>query len=174
MNNSIILILLLLGIGETTFSQTYHYKHYTVEDGLPSSEVYSTFQDSKGYIWFATDAGVSRFNGYEFKNFDIKDGLTDNTVFLIREDSKGRIWFGTVNKKLCYFYNDSIYPFEYNDKILKTIDGHAILNSFAIDKDGTIWMGFALYGMLKCTKNGKAELLFSKEENNKHRKGNIC
>ena len=119
---------------------------------MPSSEVYSTFQDSKGYIWFATDAGVSRFNGYEFKNFDIKDGLTDNTVFLIREDSKGRIWFGTFNKKLCYFYNDSIYSFEHNDKILKIVDGHAILNSFAIDEDDEVWMGYSTGEILKCSK----------------------
>ena len=161
----VFIFILFLGINSYIFYQEYNYTHYTVEDGLPSSEVYSTFQDSKGYIWFATDAGVSRFNGYEFKNFDVKDGLTDNTVFLIREDSKGRIWFGTFNRKLCYFYNDSIYPFEHNDKILKTIDGHAILNSLAIDKEGTVWMGFALYGMLKCTKNGNVELLSSKTEN---------
>ncbi|PCI95286.1 MAG: hypothetical protein COB15_12320, partial [Flavobacteriales bacterium] len=67
-------------------AQSHVFKHYGVEDGLPSSEVYSAFQDSKGYMWFATDAGVSRFNGYEFENFDASDGLTDNTVFLITED----------------------------------------------------------------------------------------
>ncbi len=64
-------------------------------------------------MWFATDAGVSRFNGYEFENFDYSNGLTDNTVFLITEDHKGRIWFGTFNLKLCYYENDSIYPFKY-------------------------------------------------------------
>src|SRR3990167_223672 len=115
--NSISLIILFFGIRICTFSQSYNYKHYTVEDGLPSSEVYSAFQDSKGYMWFATDAGVSRFNGYEFKNYDSKDGLTDNTVFLITEDSKGKIWFGTFNNQLCYYFNDSIYPYKYNKKL---------------------------------------------------------
>ena len=55
-----------------THAQDEIYRNYTVEDGLPSSEVYYSFQDSKGYMWFATDAGVSRFNGYEFENFTTK------------------------------------------------------------------------------------------------------
>lgn len=155
MNNPIVLILLLLGICETTFSQEYNFKHYTVEDGLPSSEVYSAFQDSKGYMWFATDAGVSRFNGYEFKNFDSKDGLTDNTVFLITEDSKGRIWFGTFNNQLCYYFNDSIYPYKYNKKLKNVTKQTNVLNSFYIDSLQTIWLGYSTGGgIVSCDKNG--------------------
>ncbi|MDA3779749.1 MAG: hypothetical protein PF487_05970, partial [Bacteroidales bacterium] len=64
----------------TSSCQNPTYKHYTIKNGLPSSETYHVFQDSKGYIWFATNMGVSRFDGYEFKNFDVQDGLVDNTV----------------------------------------------------------------------------------------------
>ncbi len=137
------------------YSQSHVYKHYGVEDGLPSSEVYSAFQDSKGYMWFATDAGVSRFNGYEFENFDATDGLTDNTVFLITEDSKGRIWFGTFNLKLCYYQNDSIYPFKYNDEIQSGIKGKGALQSFAIDANDNIWMGFLIEGLYKVSSTGE-------------------
>ncbi len=59
---------LVLASGCNVFSQAHVYKHFGVDQGVPSSEVYSAFQDSKGYIWFASDAGVSRFNGYEFEN----------------------------------------------------------------------------------------------------------
>ncbi len=130
------------------------YQHYTVEDGLPSSEVYSAFQDSKGYIWFATDAGVSRFNGYEFQNFDVSNGLTDNTVFLIDEDNKGRIWFGTFNCQLSYFENDSIYSYAYNDVLNEAIEGKTAMNSFKIDSHGNIWLGFNDQGLIKIN-NGK-------------------
>ena len=91
--------------------------HYTVDEGLPSSEVYYALQDSRGYMWFATDRGVSRFNGYEFENFSTKDGLSDNTVFLIFEDFKTRIWYCTYSGRLSYFENDSIHTYKYNDKI---------------------------------------------------------
>ncbi len=137
------------------FSQTYAYKHYTVEDGLPSSEVYSAFQDSKGYMWFATDAGVSRFNGYEFQNFDVSDGLTDNTVFLITEDSKGRIWFGTFNCQLSYFENNNIYPYKYNSVLKDSLKGKHNISSFQIDSANNIWMGFYYNGLKKIDKKGK-------------------
>ena len=52
----------MLGNG-SAFSQQPVFKNYTVREGLPSSEVYQTFQDSKGFMWFCTDAGVSRYDG---------------------------------------------------------------------------------------------------------------
>ncbi len=145
---------MLSGINQV-YSQSYNYKHYTVEDGLPSSEVYSAFQDSKGYMWFATDAGVSRFNGYEFENFDVSDGLTDNTVFLITEDRKGRIWFGTFNCQLSYFKNDSIYPYEHNNKLIKVLTEKKGLWSFYVDNAENIWIGFLSQGIFRCDVKGE-------------------
>jgi len=91
------------------FSQQYNFKNYTTEDGLPSNQVYQVIQDSKGYMWFATDYGVSRFDGYKYTNYSTKDGLPDNTIFEVYEDYKGRIWFISRSAKLSYFYNDSIH-----------------------------------------------------------------
>ncbi|HPD96587.1 MAG TPA: two-component regulator propeller domain-containing protein, partial [Tenuifilaceae bacterium] len=90
------------------------YKHFTVDDGLPATDVFHVFQDSKGFIWFATSHGVSRFDGYNFKTFDLTSGLVDNVVFEIFEDYKGRIWFVSYSGKLCYFENDEIHEFPYN------------------------------------------------------------
>ncbi len=146
------------------FAQSHTFHHYTVEDGLPSSEVYSAFQDSKGYMWFATDAGVSRFNGYEFENFDANDGLTDNTVFLITEDYKGRIWFGTFNGKLCYFYNDSIYPYKYNKALSSKIIEKRPMCSFEVDSNETVWIGFFTQGLFKCDKKGNVNQVTKKEK----------
>ena len=64
------------------------FMHYSPENGLPSSQVYQVLQDKKGYLWFATDHGVCKYNGYEFKTFTTADGLTDNTVFKIFLDRK--------------------------------------------------------------------------------------
>ena len=61
-------------------AQTSLFQHYSVEQGLPSSEIYAQVQDDDGYMWFATSKGVSRFDGYEFVNYTIKDGLPTNSV----------------------------------------------------------------------------------------------
>lgn len=81
-------------------------RHYTVNDGLPSSEVYCSLQDSKGYMWFGTDRGVARFDGYKFKVFTTADGLSDNTVFNIYESENGTLFFRTYNGVICKYRND--------------------------------------------------------------------
>ncbi|MCD4665786.1 MAG: hypothetical protein K8R68_11000, partial [Bacteroidales bacterium] len=75
------------------FSQLSFYKHYTVNDGLPSSRVYDLLQDTKGYVWFATENGVAKFDGYKFRNYNVKDGLPSNSTLQIYEGDKGRLWF---------------------------------------------------------------------------------
>jgi ligand-binding sensor domain-containing protein len=127
---------------------------YTVEDGLPSSEVYQVRQDSKGYIWFATGNGVSRFNGYEFENFSMSNGLPDNTVFDIYEDGEERIWFVPVSCKLSYYYKGKIYPFKYNNALQKELNA-PIKSSFAVDGNGTVFLGVSHDGIYKITTDGK-------------------
>lgn len=90
--------------------------NFSTENGLSTNTIYSSIQDSNGYLWFGTNHGVSRFNGFTFENFTIDDGLTDNEVFKIFQDSKKRIWFLTHNGILCYylegkFYNPQNSPF---------------------------------------------------------------
>lgn len=152
-------VLLLLLIPEVFYGQQYPYHHYSLEDGLPSTETYSAFQDSKGYMWFSTDAGVSRFNGYEFENFNASDGLTDNTVFLITEDHKGRIWFATFNRQLCYYYKGVIKPYKNNPQIAKTIITSQPVESFAVDSLDNVYMGFFNEGIFKISKDGNIHQL---------------
>jgi ligand-binding sensor domain-containing protein len=66
-----------------------------VADGLPGSLLYRSFQDSHGFIWFGSDAGVARFDGTRFDLFTMDDGLSDNEIFGIHEDKEGNIWFRT-------------------------------------------------------------------------------
>ncbi|TVL96957.1 MAG: hypothetical protein CV087_23045 [Candidatus Brocadia sp. WS118] len=81
-------------------AQSPAFRHYTTDNGLPSSETYDILQDDQGYIWIATDNGLSRFNGYEFENFGPEQGLLDNTVFKIYKDYRGRLWFCTISVSL--------------------------------------------------------------------------
>jgi ligand-binding sensor domain-containing protein len=124
----------------SSLSQQPVLKNFNVRDGLPSFETYCATQDSKGFIWFGTDGGVSCFNGYTFKNYTIENGLADNTVFGIYEDRHGRIWFRSLSGKLCYWHNDSIYSIGANDSILHNIR-NCIMSTFYIDSGDTIWCG---------------------------------
>ncbi|WP_162915687.1 sensor histidine kinase [Paraflavitalea soli] len=101
-------------------AQDYNYRNYDVQHGLAGSTVYNMYQDTEGFIWFATETGVSRFDGTHFKNFTVKDGLPDNTIVRIFEDSRGRIWLAPFTNSICYYYKGKIYTSQ-NTPLLKRI-----------------------------------------------------
>src|SRR6478672_7459376 len=84
-------------------AQEYSYAHYDVKEGLASSVVYSAVQDKQGFMWFGTDAGLSRFDGTSFKNFTVDDGLPDNEILKLFVDSKNRIWIVPFRNELCFY-----------------------------------------------------------------------
>ncbi len=125
-------------------------RQYTVEDGLPSSEVYHVFQDSKGYIWMATNLGVSRFDGTNFRTFDMSDGLPQNTVFEIYEDDGGRVWFISFPFNLSYYQNGVIHKYKYNS-VIEQIAFHGKVPhkmNFRADKEGNIWFSLINSGYI--------------------------
>ena len=74
------LLLLLLLICLNLRAQNFSYTNYGTKEGLAGSNVYAAIQDKEGFMWFATETGVSRFDGVHFKNFTIEDGLPDNEI----------------------------------------------------------------------------------------------
>lgn len=122
------------------FSQEQNLYHFTTDQGLPSNETYDIYQDTKGYIWIATDRGLSKYDGYNFKNYTTDHNLGDNTIFKFYEDCFGRVWFLSYNGKLSYYYNDQIFQPKTNLK--HTAIGHLL--SMYVDKHETIWIGSSL------------------------------
>lgn len=93
------------------------FKHFTVNDGLPSSEVYWSIQDDDGYLWFSTDRGVTRFDGKNFETFTTKDGLCDNTIFKISKTKDGKLWFQGYNAELSFYENGRFFSYLIPDSI---------------------------------------------------------
>jgi ligand-binding sensor domain-containing protein len=44
-------------------------KTYTTADGLAHNSVHRIVRDSRGFLWFTTAEGLSRFDGYSFNNY---------------------------------------------------------------------------------------------------------
>jgi len=91
-----------VGTGDTSAEGSFmlngynNFTTYSIEKGLPQSNIYSIIQDGHGYLWVGTDGGgVCKFDGSSFKIYDKKNGLSGNVVRSLLEDSKGRIWIGT-------------------------------------------------------------------------------
>lgn len=120
--------------------QDTYFNHYTEFSGLPGSIVYKSIQDHKGFLWFATNKGISRFDGEEFINFTVKDGLPDNDILGLYEDSKGRIWLETFDGSVGYYFDGKFYTSS-NETTLNKISLSDYIKTTFEDSNGNIWMG---------------------------------
>jgi ligand-binding sensor domain-containing protein/signal transduction histidine kinase len=125
-------------------------KTYTTADGLPRDHITRIIQDSKGFIWFGTTEGLSRFDGYTFTNYGTEHGLADRQISDFIETRAGIYWVAT-NDGLCRFTPDmsagmrgaavsasasrfvTFYPSEERDA--------RSINALCEDPSGAIWCG---------------------------------
>jgi len=125
------ILIILFSCAVLTAQSASHYENYTVNDDLPSNNIVCIYQDDIGYLWFLTDAGVSRFNGYDFETISEEDTpentwkqlkskppglyasserrfsdlpmLANKTHTTALVDTEGSTWIGTKEGGLFYF-----------------------------------------------------------------------
>ena len=118
------------------YGQPYYFRNYQVEDGLTSSAVLCSMQDSRGFLWFGTKDGLNRFDGYSFKSFQqnskVTNGIGRNFIHSIVEDSFQNIWVGTSNG--LYRYDPVFEKFTLLEETKKKN-----VIEVTIDRKGNIW-----------------------------------
>lgn len=110
-------------------SEQLAFKKYTQASGLSSNYIFDIIQDRDGFIWIATDRGVSRFNGQSFQNFTKTDGLAANHTYCIFQDRDGDLWFGTYDGGVVHYdhYNFHVINEEHgllNNTVLHITQDH--------------------------------------------------
>lgn len=68
---------------------------YSTADGLAADRVDTIVADSRGFIWFGTSEGLSRFDGYRFITYGVAEGLPHRTINALIETRSGDRWIGT-------------------------------------------------------------------------------
>ena len=134
-----LILLLFITWRLNSFSQEYSYVNYDTRDGLAGSVVYDAIQDKEGFMWFATENGLSRFDGKTFKTFTTKDGLPDNEILRLFVDSKGRLWIMPFKPSLCYYYRGKIYN-KNNDSLLSKITLRSHAYDMVEDKSSNLFV----------------------------------
>ncbi|HKF59616.1 MAG TPA: two-component regulator propeller domain-containing protein [Blastocatellia bacterium] len=97
----------VLLLGGHVIAERLPIRTYTTADGLPRDRINRIVQDSKGFLWFCTSEGLSRFDGYKFTNYGIEEGLAGREVNDFLETRAGVYWVAT-NGGLCRFIPDAL------------------------------------------------------------------
>jgi len=98
------------------FSQRYNFFNYSLEAGLPQSQVSDICQDQFGYLWIGTETGLSRFDGIEFINFSTDDGLPDNEIDKLFIDAQNQLWVATP-KGISRYDNRQFVSFPFSNSL---------------------------------------------------------
>ena len=88
----ILTAILALFVTVPVSAQQLPFGHYSIDDGLVDSVVMKIYQDSKGFLWFGTRAGLNRFDGLEFHTFTEDDGLCHNVIRDLYEADDGSLY----------------------------------------------------------------------------------
>lgn len=115
-------------------------------EGLSDNNISAILQDKFGFMWFATNNGLCRFDGYTYKYYVNNPGDTNsislNRITDIVQDSTGNLWVGTFGGGLNYFNRKlekfTRYTNKSNDS--KSLSNNGVLKLF-IDSEKNLWIG---------------------------------
>ena len=135
-------------ISLNVFSQEldYNIEYITTQEGLSSNYVTKVISDQFNFKWFATENGISKYNGnnntFEYiKPSEVFNNLFNENIETIFEDRDNIIWIGTKSGGI-----SSLDPVTYESKNYNPILGISKENAFQIfsisqDEKGRIWIG---------------------------------
>jgi hypothetical protein len=116
-------------------------QHFSVEEALPTNEVYHVVQDSAGFLLAATDRGIVRYDGYSFREVPFEHKVVANPAYYIYKAPSGNIYFSGLNGSIYKYRNGKLYlcPFSRKLKSLFQYSGILIANTIA-EKNDSLWV----------------------------------
>lgn len=88
-------LLFLLFVSSIISAQNSQLRSYSIEDGLPQSQVYDIIQDEIGYLWLGTQGGgLCNFDGTNFSVWNENNGLLSNYIHALYT-SNDSLYIGT-------------------------------------------------------------------------------
>jgi sugar lactone lactonase YvrE len=128
-------------------------KTYATVDGLANNHINRIVKDSRGFLWFCTADGLSRFDGYAFANFGTEQGLPHSSVNDLLETRSGEFWVATEGGLVRFdpkgkpdrrvvYENANITPAPMFTVVPTDAGtGAGVITVLHEGRDGTIWAG---------------------------------
>jgi signal transduction histidine kinase/ligand-binding sensor domain-containing protein/CheY-like chemotaxis protein len=128
------------------------FRHLTVDEGLAQNTVMATLQDSRGFLWIATQNGLDRYDGFALRHFTHQrgaaNGLPSNYIWAIAEDRAGDLWLAVKDGGVVRFdirtETFTNYRHQEGDPTSITTDA---ARQLLIDRDDRVWIATAGGGL---------------------------
>ena len=109
---------------------------FSKNQGLPHDVAHAMLEDRDGQLWFATGAGLARYDGHAYTRIGEAEGMPAASVWCLLEDRNGHIWFGCSDGTVGRI--DGLTLTLYTDSLLPARQG---ITSLAEDRAGRVWIG---------------------------------
>jgi ligand-binding sensor domain-containing protein/signal transduction histidine kinase/DNA-binding response OmpR family regulator len=117
----------------------------TTKDGLSSNNINAILKDRYGFMWFATDDGLDRFDGAKFKVYRNKPtdstSLQANEILSVHEDKDGNLWVGTSSGSLSLYNRKRDAFVNFPAKPMEGAIRNNVIMSLCSDVQGKLWIG---------------------------------
>lgn len=135
---------LLLTLASVAQDDSYSFDNYSNRDGLSQATINCILQDSEGFMWFGTQAGINKFDGYSFSSIQYnakgKISLTDNWVLCMAEDKEGNIWVGTKNGlNMVSKDRKEVKQYKHDPYDLSSLNDVSVYGIY-VDSDNVVWV----------------------------------
>lgn len=131
-----------------------------VREGLSVNNVTDILQDSRGYVWIATESGLNRYDGYDVQVYSSaqagRHGLRNDYIWELAEDKDGNIWLATNEAGVLRWSREtdqftSFLAVAGTDRL----DARRRSRALLIDRDGRLWVGTTGAGVYVLDAHGR-------------------
>ena len=137
-------ILLLLNMAVALNAQpNAFFVHYGTENGLPQNTITDIHQDKKGFMWFSTWYGLTKFDGYTFTTYHLPSINTieskTSRIDRIFEDKYSNIWTLTYDNQ-AFMFDVQTATFTSTSSIDAYMDRMFYANQIVTLESGAVWI----------------------------------
>lgn len=122
------------------------FQHLTVADGLSESSPTAITQDAQGFMWFATQNGLNKYDAYDFIVYrhdpDNANSLSSNNLRTLALGQGDVLWVGSIDAGLSRLElrTQKVTRYRHNPADPNSLSHDAIQTVFE-DEAGLVWVG---------------------------------
>jgi len=170
MNRTIFFLIISFCAIKLSAQHILSFQHINVEDGLSQSSVYNIYQDSHGFMWFATGDGLNRYDGKDFIIY--KSRISDTTAAQFKDRNINSCIFEDKNNRLWMSTEAGISYFDYvHSKFYNAVNSYSI--AFGLDSN-YIWSYAAQRGVYRLNIFNLQTVYYSFDDQWQNSKTDFC